>query len=187
MRFPAIAARRNALRRDWASFIKHRSPLKIAEVIERGDPDLDLPEDFAPWAPAVVIPSEHLLRKIEPRSEDWSCQNVDAYRLLLHRDNLLVRGCGRLWTIERDLDSVLAYEFGPLPVFTRTVDAAMSLAEYCQRSAAIHDPPWRQRPRGVASCFRWGLSAPDGVGFCDPAAPSVTLSELLCGHLLPRR
>ena len=46
----------------------------------------------------------------------------------------MVRGCGGLWSVERELDEVLAYLFGPVPMFTRTRQAAMRLAEYCHPS-----------------------------------------------------
>jgi hypothetical protein len=39
--------------RDWPAFLRNKSH-EIGEVIERDDPDLDLPHDFAPWAPGVV-------------------------------------------------------------------------------------------------------------------------------------
>jgi hypothetical protein len=162
---PAIIARRNAVRRNWPAFLKGRSPYKIGEVIERGDPDLDLPDDFAPWAPGVVVPSEHLLMQIEPRSRDWKETAPDVYNKFSHRNKLVVRGCGKLWTVERQTEEVLAHQFGPLPVFTRTPDAAMQLAEHCHLPATEAEP-WHASPRGAASCFRWVVSTPDGVRWC---------------------
>jgi hypothetical protein len=161
----AITRRYNATRRDWASFLKDRSLHEIAEVIERDDGDLDLPDDFTPWAPGVVIPSDHLLRQIGPHSRDWESTHPDVYRKILHGNKLLVRGCGKLWTVERQIDTVLAYRFGPLPVFTRTPEAAMRLAEYCHLPAT-QDEPYHASPRGVASCFRWVVSTPDGIRWC---------------------
>jgi hypothetical protein len=134
-------------------------------VIERGDPDLDLPHDFVPWAPGVVIPSEYLLMQIGPHSRDWQETNHDVYRKSLHRNKLMVRGCGNLWTVERQIDEVPAYKFGPLPVFTRTPEAAMRLAEYCHLPAT-EAVPWHASTRGVAHCFRWVVSTPDGIEWC---------------------
>ena len=161
----AISERRNAVLRDWPAFLSNKSPHEIGEVIERGDPDLDLPDDFAPWAPGVVIPSEHLLKQIAPHGRDWQETNLDVYRKILHRNKLCVRGCGKLWTVEREIDELLAYGFGPLPVFTRTPDAAMRLAEYCHLPTT-KDEPWHASPRGVAANLRWVVSTPDGIQWC---------------------
>ncbi len=162
----AITTRHNAVLRDWPTFLQERSPYEVAEVIERGDPDLDLPDDFAPWAPGVVIPSKHLLRQIGQHSRDWQeTKNLDVYRKSLHGNKLMVRGCRKLWTVERQTDEVLAYKFGPLPVFTRTAEAAMRLAEYCHLPAT-KDEPWHASPRGVVSNLRWVVSTPDGIRWC---------------------
>jgi hypothetical protein len=52
---------------------------------------------------------------------------------------LWVQSCGKFWTIERSIhldavymeDMVLVSAFGALPIWTRTRQAAMELAEYC--------------------------------------------------------
>jgi hypothetical protein len=77
----------------------------------------------------------------------------------------MVRGCGELWTVEREIDQVLVYKFGSLPVFTSTPDEAMQLAEYCHLPAT-EDEPWHASPRGVASSLRWAVSTPDGIQWC---------------------
>src|SRR5579859_2435727 len=48
------------------------------------------------------------------------------------QNRLKVRPCGEFWRIERAECEVLAFLFGSLPVVTRTKEAAMWLAEYCQ-------------------------------------------------------
>jgi hypothetical protein len=64
-------------------------------------------------------------------------------------NQLCVRGCGEFWIIEREIDEVLVLKDGSLPIFTRTYQAAMRLAEYC------HPHP----PAGLY----WCVSTPDGI------------------------
>jgi hypothetical protein len=52
---------------------------------------------------------------------------------------LWVQRCGEFWIIERSLrvdadlvkDETLVFAFGPRPIWTRTLEEAMWLAEYC--------------------------------------------------------
>ena len=158
-----IDERRNAVLTDWAHFLKDRSPFVIAEVIERSN--TELPNDFTPWAPGIVTPSDYLLRAVGSRLGGWECTNPGVYRKILYGNKLLVRGCGEFWTIERQIETTLAYKFGPLPIFARTHDAAMQLAEYCHLPGT-EDEPYHASPRGVASSLRWVVSTPDGVRWC---------------------
>src|SRR5438445_440700 len=84
---------------------------------------------------------------------------VDLLRKVKYSNRLMVRGCGSLWTVEREMDEVLVFPYGSLPVFTRTHRAAKYLAEYCQYPEPGEGsyPP----PRGVASGLRWIVSTPD--------------------------
>jgi hypothetical protein len=153
----AITARRNAVLRDWHSFVAGRSPFVISEVIERTN--TDLPDDFVPWAVGVVTPSAYLLEQVGPHWGPWECTAPDVYQALFCRNKLMVRGCGELWTVERQIDEVLVYSFGSLPVFTRTREAAMQLAEYCH-ALLPHGLG------GLAQALRWVVSTPDGIQWC---------------------
>jgi hypothetical protein len=43
--------------------------------------------------------------QIGPRGRDWQeTKNLDVYREILYGNKLLVRGCGELWTVERQID-----------------------------------------------------------------------------------
>jgi hypothetical protein len=54
------------------------------------------------------------------------------------KDYLLVRGCGPYWTVEAEFDhlgrwennGVVVYGLVTIPIFARTLEAAMLLAEY---------------------------------------------------------
>jgi hypothetical protein len=48
-----IIERQKTLSRNWQSFLKHPQHSSIAEVVKRKK--AELPPDFVPWAPAVVI------------------------------------------------------------------------------------------------------------------------------------
>ena len=49
-----IMERRNAILKCWPGFREHPPTVLIAEVIERSK--TDMPDDFVPWAPGIVIP-----------------------------------------------------------------------------------------------------------------------------------
>jgi hypothetical protein len=161
-----IEERRNAILKCWQVFQEHPPTVLIAEAIERSK--TDLPAWFAPWAPGVVIASDYLLKAAghRPRSrrpEGWSeGKNPDVFTKGMHGNQLMVRGCGEFWTVER-FDEVLACPFGPLPVFTRTSHAAMRLAEYCHPLPQEGDKLSSSRPRRVASGLHWVDWSPSGV------------------------
>jgi hypothetical protein len=163
-----IMERRNAVLKDWQAFLKQPSPRLIAEIIERNK--TDLPDDFVPWAPGIVVASDYLLRAAGSRPglappEGWSPGQPDVFTKVMHGNRLMVRGCGEFWTVERETNEVLAFIFGSMPMFTRTCQAAMRLAEYCHprpHEGEIHHP----RPREVASGLTWVVSTPSGIFWC---------------------
>lgn len=172
-----IARRRDAIMRDWPKFRRDASPLLVAEVLSRVQ--AGLPDNFAPWAPGIVVPSTYLLNAAKARSEglraaDWN--NVDARgrpntgffsKWLSEGLTLRVRGCNRFWTVERSIPhrvvQILVYPFGALPVFTRTHEQAMQLAEYCQPC-----------PGGPVSILRWVNHAFEPLGFDDDTYYSLS-------------
>jgi hypothetical protein len=152
----------------WQAFLSHGpSPYLVAEVIPRSN--TELPACFVPWAPAIVIASDYLLRAAgfqpnRPEPMGWSQDHPDAFRKAKYRNRLKVRGCGTLWTVEREMEEVLVFRYGSLPVFTRTHQAAKYLAEYCQRPEPGEGST--PRPRGVASGLHWVIWTPDGIAYC---------------------
>jgi hypothetical protein len=163
-----IEERRNAISKCWQGFQSHPPTVLIAEVIERSK--TELPDWFVPWAPGVVIASDYLLQAAGHRPglrrpDGWSPGKPDVFTKGMYGNQLMVRGCGEFWTAERDLDEVLGFPFGPLPVFTRTPQAAMRLAEYCHPSPQKGEGCF-PRPREVASGLDWIIATPDGIRWC---------------------
>ncbi len=163
-----IMERRNAILKCWQGFRERPPTVLIAEVIERSK--TDMPDDFVPWAPGIVIPSDYLLRAAghrpgSRRPEGWSLEKPDVFTKVMYGNRLMVRGCGKFWTAERELDEVLGFPFGPLPVFTRTDQAAMRLVEYCHPCPQQGEGCF-PRPREVASGLSWIVATPSGIEWC---------------------
>jgi hypothetical protein len=159
-----IIERRNAVLKDLPAFLKDPSPL-IAEVVERSN--TELPEHYVPWSPAIVLASDELLRLANYRAGSrrppgWCPGQPDVFTKVVNRNRLLVRGCGKFWTVERELDEVLAFKFGSMPIFTRTPEAAMRLAEHCHPHVAGTFCPQPDHVPGVC----WVVSTPDGINWC---------------------
>jgi hypothetical protein len=163
-----IAERRSAVLKDWSPFLKCVSPFVVSTVIDRSK--TNLPDDFVPWAPGVVVPSDYLLQaaRYHPGSAPlvgWYPGELGAFIKAMHRNRLKVQPCGEFWRIERAECEVLAYTFGSLPVVTRTAEAAMRLADYCH-PRPLEGENSHPCPRGVASCLRWVMSSPTGIFWC---------------------
>jgi hypothetical protein len=161
-----IIERRNAVLKDWPAFVKQPSSHLIAEFIERDQ--TDLPSNYCPWAPGIVIASDYLLQaaNYHPKSRGpngWTLGQPDVFTKVIYGNRLLVRGCGEFWTVEREIDEALAFPYGPVPIFTRTRQAAMRLAEYCQPKPREDEYRPFPKPRGVASPLRWIVSTPSGI------------------------
>jgi hypothetical protein len=163
-----IQERRALLLKSWPAFVRE-PPFLIAAVIDRDKTGID----FCPWAPGLAIASDCLLRAAGHRPGirgpgGWTETNPDVFTKVLYRNRLWVRGCGcgELWTVERDNEEVLAFPFGPTPIYTRTRQAAMRLADYCHPKPRKGEGPFPE-PRGVASTLRWQASDPFGVRFCN--------------------
>jgi hypothetical protein len=161
-----IEERRNAILKRWQRFQKQPPTVLIAEVIERSK--TELPDWFVPWAPGVVIASDYLLRAAghrpgSRRPSGWSPGKPDVFTKVIYGNRLMVRGCGEFWTVEREIDETLGFPFGPMPVFTRTSEGAMRLAEYCHPRAQEGEKFCFPRPREVASGLTWIVSDPPGI------------------------
>jgi hypothetical protein len=159
-----IEARRNAVRGDWPVF-KRQPPFLVAEVIDRDE--TELPSDFCPWAPGIVIASDYLLHAAghtpgSPGPTGWTEGQPDVFTKVMHGNRLMVRGRGEFWSVEREDFETLAFLFGPVPMFTRTRHAAMRLAEYCHPEPREGEFPF-PKPRGTASGLRWVIRSRNGI------------------------
>jgi hypothetical protein len=160
-----IIERRNAVLKDWPAFLSAPLPRLIAEVVERSKNEL--PADFVQWAPTIALASDHLLRLAQYR-HGWrrpsgrSSGQPHVFTKVVNRNRLMVRGCGEFWTVEREIDEVLAFTFGLMPIFTRTPEAAMCLAEYCHPLGAGSFCPHPDHVPGVT----WVIWTPDGIRWC---------------------
>jgi hypothetical protein len=164
-----IQERRDAILKCLEGFRKHTPTVLISKVIERSK--TDLPNWFVPWAPAVVIASDYLLqaaghRPGSRRPKGWSEGEPDVFTKRKYGNQLMVRGCGELWSVERHNHEVLAFPFGPLPVFTETCQGAMRLAEYCHPPAQEGEWGCFPRPRGTASGLHWVVATLSGIKYC---------------------
>jgi hypothetical protein len=152
-----IKDRRDVILKGWPTFVNWGPTFLIAEIVERDK--TELPSYFCPWAPGIVIAGDRLLRAAGYRPGTrgpggWSEGQPDVFTKVIYGNRLMVRGCGKLWTIERENEETLAFNFGPVPMFTRTRQAAMRLAEYCHPEPYEGEYPF-PKPRGVASGLRW--------------------------------
>jgi len=150
-----IAERQRTLSKSWRAFSKYRHS-SIAEVVKRKKANLT--PDFVPWAPAVVISSESLLRFVghtstSDRPKGWRLQPSYGYK----KGWQAVRKRGQYWTIENDglYECVLAFAFGSMPVCTHTHEAAMRLADYFADDSTT-----------LGHGLRWVGSTPDGILDC---------------------
>ena len=163
-----IKERRALLLKSWPTFVRE-PPYLVAAVIDRDK--TELPNDFCPWARGLVIASDPLLRAAgycpgTRGPSGWKEVQPDVFTKKVYGNWLMVRGCGELWSVERENQEVLAFFFGPTPMFTRTRQAAFRLAEYCHPKPRKGEGPFPE-PRGVASTLRWQASDPFGVSFCN--------------------
>jgi hypothetical protein len=167
-----IAARQQSITRDMPSFLKGPTPYSVLAFVNRNN--TNLPTDFVPWAPGIVLPSEYLLRAArqkcgrgsQHRPKGWSSRPCNSFAKSVFGNFLKVSQCGQLWGIERDCNEALVFRFGSMPVFTQTSDDAMLLVEYCHPRARRGERISFPEPRDLASNFRWVPSTPGGIMFC---------------------
>jgi hypothetical protein len=146
---------------DWQTFRKEFSSSLIGEVIDRSE--IRLPDWFLPLARGVAIASDALLlksgyRRPSDRPLGWRKRQCDVFNKRavpgkdMSFDTLAVRQYAhqRWWTIERyhegrkyeDTTDVLVFVFGSTPMFCWNHQAAMRLAEYCQRNGPPPGLSW---------------------------------------------
>jgi hypothetical protein len=132
------------------------SPI-IEELIERTK--TEIPDSFVPSARAIAAIHNKLVSLAYPMATfgsnppyRWvgSVRQGEFVMIGRDRDFLYVRRYGKLWSIERELiheklhHEVLAFAFGPTPIFHRRHQAAMVLAQHCH-----------PKPRKEAQCACW--------------------------------
>ena len=103
----------------------------------------EMPDFYLPAAPEVLIASPDMLRAAGdvPGASDPAGWTHGASGLMKPsrdgRSVLWVQRCGRYWIIERSelddhgSDETLVFAFVLMPIWTRTCNSAMRLAEHC--------------------------------------------------------
>jgi hypothetical protein len=132
----------------------------IEEFIDRSN--AEIPDTFVPSAIRIAVGTDDLLLFAEPmalydsmrRSNRWFGSAHGGLFRMVGADSyiLSVRRYGKLWSIERqrlgEKSEVLAFGYGPTPIFYHNFKAAMALAKHCHPN-----------PREEAQCLRWVLLA----------------------------
>jgi len=154
-----IANRRKALRKSWRAFQAFKC-WQISEVIRRSK--AKLPRRFVPWAPGLVIASDRLLSEAG-YGRDAGSQRPKGWRRLprmfgerfmrAHPPYVVVRKHHEFWIIEWS-HNVLVFTFGSMPVCTRSLEAAMRLADFYVAKDRL------------AYSLRWVPSDSDGILDC---------------------
>jgi hypothetical protein len=119
------------------------APRLFDAIIDRAQ--TEMPEWYLRWAQGVLIAAPGILSTSGHRpgtfhAAGWS-RGASGFKRA-SRDGksvLWVQQCGKFWIIERSIhldsvytqDEALISSFGARPIWTRTRQAAMELAEYC--------------------------------------------------------
>ena len=108
----------------------------LFEFVDRAE--TAMPTDYLPEAPGVLVTSE---TPNAAKLDGWRRHQPGDYRKRVGKHVLQVRQCGNSksnrWTIERfeffDYKGMeaLVFPFGHLPIWARTHQAAMRMAEHC--------------------------------------------------------
>ncbi len=108
-----------------------------------------LPAWLVPSAESVYVPTGDQLKvagsfKGRYRPRGWKLKETEVFRKVIGTHELWVRRTLNrrypFWTLERvgvnnDDDQMLCYAFGPMPILTKTHQAAMWLAQHCHPNA----------------------------------------------------
>jgi hypothetical protein len=117
----------------------------LFEFVDRGESDI--PADYLPAAPGVMFAGENALRAAgyipgSNRPQGWRKHQPGCYRKRVGKHVLQVRQCGNSrsthWTIERfepwadkGIEALVCTYGNFVPIWARTYQAAMRLAEHC--------------------------------------------------------
>jgi hypothetical protein len=158
---PEVATRLAAAMPQYV-FLEQCGSAYVSEIIPR---HRLLPPNFVPWAPGVVVASQSLLDRCGCQADataphGWRRKRPDEFHKKANPYNLYVARCGDFWGIERENDWTLVFSFASMPVFTRTKEDAMRLAEACQTEWGNNRPQIRTVPP-----VRWVPSEPGGIRY----------------------
>jgi hypothetical protein len=155
-----IVERQNNLSKGWQSFLEHRLHSSIAQVIDRKN--TNLPSNYVPWAPGIVIASSSLLKAARQ-----AAVYVGRYRkhprfgYYYYAEIRIKERCG-FWFIERG-EYVLVFRFGSMPICTRKHRDAIRLFEHVfGQFGYSYDLPLGPRSHNL----RWVRITPDGILDC---------------------
>ena len=155
-----IAERQKKLSDGWQLFLNYPLHSSLARIIDRKN--TNLPSNYVPWAPAIAIASNSLLkaaRQAGYRVDRWSRHPRYGY---YYSAEIRIKERSGFWFIERG-DQVLVFRLGSMPICTRAHRDAIALFEYVfHQWGNSYDPPLG--PRGYR--LRWVKKTPDGIIDC---------------------
>jgi len=76
-----IIQRQKHLSESWQSFLNHPLHSSITQVIDRKN--TNLPSNFVPWAPAIVIASNSLLKAARQAGYSERCVNIHVTVIII--------------------------------------------------------------------------------------------------------
>lgn len=145
-----ISERQRTIAKSWQNFLQSPLHQSIAVVVEREK--TNLPANFVPWAPGIVIASDRLLRAAG-RARNWKLWGQHPTNGYYYIAQAIVRERSGFWFLEEQGSKVLVYLFGSMPICTRTRREAINLYEYMIRDrgrAWLHGLCWvRSKPDGI--------------------------------------
>src|SRR4051812_3582771 len=116
-----IRGRQTAVSKDWGRFLRYPL-LYFGRVVNRKN--ANLPPDFVPWAPGIIMANDYLLRlagyhPTSGRPKGWRLQ---PSRGDYEKGSSIIRKRGKFWTVEAFDQYVLVFTYGSMPICTRTFE-----------------------------------------------------------------
>ena len=156
-----IAERRKRLSEGWQSFLNYPLHRSLAQIIDRKN--TNLPSNYVPWAPAIALASNSLLKAAAASSQAGYPGKWRKHQRYGHyyRGEVRITERSGFWFIERG-DQVLVFIFGTMPICTRTHRDAIGLFKHVFPQFASRQPPLGPRGHNL----RWVRKTPDGILDC---------------------
>lgn len=154
-----ISQRQENLAKGWQSFLTHPLHKSIAVVVEREK--TNLPSEFVPWAPGIVIASDSLLEAAGRFGwlELWRQHKRYGHYYFCQ---IRVKERSGFWFVETG-GCVLAFRYGSMPICARTHPNAINLCMYILEHSH-HTMNTPLGPKGHGLC--WVRSTRDGILDC---------------------